>query len=91
MSIYFSSQGVGHDVVLLHGWGLGKLANLFCAVLGYGILVDDLLPSLGARYRVLNATRTGARTGQAGPPGSGVRYGFGAKADLTRKDGKRCD
>ena len=70
---------------------LGKLALLFCAVVGYGILVDDLLPSRGARYRVLIATRTGARTGQAGPSGSGVRPGLWAEANLTRKDGKPCD
>lgn len=29
--------------------------------------MDDLLPSLGARDRVLLATGAGARTGQAGP------------------------
>ena len=40
---------------------------LFRALLAYGILVDDLLPSLGVRYRVLLATGVGARTGQARP------------------------
>ena len=43
------------------------LAVLFRALLAYGILVDDLLPSLGVRYRVLLATGVGARTGQARP------------------------
>jgi hypothetical protein len=70
---------------------VGKLAFLFCAVVGYGILVDDLLPLHGARDRVLIATRAGARAGQAGPSESGVRRGLGAKANLTRKDGKLCD
>ncbi len=73
---------------MLEAW---QVSQSFCALLGYGILVVDLLPSLGARSRVLIATRAGARTGQAGPPGSGVRVGFRAKADLTRKDGKPCD
>ena len=70
---------------------LGKSALLFCALVAYGILVDDLLPSLGVHHRVLLATRTGACTGQAGPTGSGVELGYWAKADLTRKDGKPCD
>ena len=67
------------------------LTLLFCAVLGYGIIVDDLLPTYGVLHRVLIATSTGARTGQAGPHESGVRNDLRAKVDLTRKDGKLCD
>ena len=75
---------------------LGKIAarNVspsFCAVVGYGILMDDLLPSYGVLYRDLIATSTGARTGQAGPHESGVRHDLTARVDLTRKDGKLCD
>lgn len=55
------------------------LSVLFCAVLGYGILVDDLLPTYGALHRVLIATSTGARTGQAGPHESGVRQDLRAR------------